>query len=222
MALTDFLKGIADAIREKKGTTETINAQDFADEIRGLSAGGGGGRTALSMLADMSITEVTEQDLQGATFLRDNLFYNVQTLSIATIPNTVKYTLANVFAYCKGLTKAVFKGDLEVASGNVIESRIFWNCDNVKKIIFEGNIKGAINYGIFQNCYNLEVVDMSHCTNIPTITGGETHFENVGTKVSGGTKVIIPDSLYDDWRLATNWVSFTNITYVKASEYTEA
>lgn len=39
--LGDFLSDIADAIREKKGTTEPINAQDFASEIASISGGGG-------------------------------------------------------------------------------------------------------------------------------------------------------------------------------------
>ena len=40
--LQDFLTDIADAIREKKGTTEKINPQDFAIEIANLSSGGSG------------------------------------------------------------------------------------------------------------------------------------------------------------------------------------
>lgn len=36
--LTDFLTDVADAIREKKGTTEKINPQNFSDEIRSLGA----------------------------------------------------------------------------------------------------------------------------------------------------------------------------------------
>ena len=39
--LGDYLKDIADAIREKKGTTEPINAQDFASEIASIEGGGG-------------------------------------------------------------------------------------------------------------------------------------------------------------------------------------
>lgn len=34
--LTDFLTDVADAIRERKGTTEKINPQNFADEIKSL------------------------------------------------------------------------------------------------------------------------------------------------------------------------------------------
>lgn len=38
--LTDFLTDVANAIREKKGTTDPINPQDFGDEIRNMSGGG--------------------------------------------------------------------------------------------------------------------------------------------------------------------------------------
>lgn len=36
----NFLKGIADAIREKKGTSDPIAPIDFASEIKGITAGG--------------------------------------------------------------------------------------------------------------------------------------------------------------------------------------
>ena len=41
MELNSFLKGIADAIRSKKGTTEKINASNFASEIESISGSGG-------------------------------------------------------------------------------------------------------------------------------------------------------------------------------------
>lgn len=40
--LKDFVTDIADAIRAKKGTTDLINPQDFAEEIEGISGGGSG------------------------------------------------------------------------------------------------------------------------------------------------------------------------------------
>ena len=39
--LHDYLADLADAIREKKGTTEPINAQRFAEEIRTIESGNG-------------------------------------------------------------------------------------------------------------------------------------------------------------------------------------
>lgn len=40
--LTNFLTDVADAIREKKGTTEPINASEFDTEIASIEGGGGG------------------------------------------------------------------------------------------------------------------------------------------------------------------------------------
>lgn len=40
--LNEVMKETADAIREKKGTTELIAPVDFATEIKGITAGGGG------------------------------------------------------------------------------------------------------------------------------------------------------------------------------------
>lgn len=39
--LKDFLVDVADAIREKEGTTELINPQEFSERIRAISGGGG-------------------------------------------------------------------------------------------------------------------------------------------------------------------------------------
>lgn len=41
VTLNSFLTGIADAIRSKKGTTDKINASNFASEIASISGGGG-------------------------------------------------------------------------------------------------------------------------------------------------------------------------------------
>lgn len=46
--LKDFLTDVADAIREKKGTTDLINPQDFSAEIASIQSGGGGGAVAVS------------------------------------------------------------------------------------------------------------------------------------------------------------------------------
>lgn len=42
MILNETVAAIADAIREKTGKSELIKPVDFAEEIRGISAGGGG------------------------------------------------------------------------------------------------------------------------------------------------------------------------------------
>lgn len=48
--LGDYLSDIADAIREKKGMTEPINAQDFASEIASIKSDGGVGVNRVTYL----------------------------------------------------------------------------------------------------------------------------------------------------------------------------
>lgn len=41
MTLNEVMKDTADAIREKTGKSELIKSIDFAEEIKGITAGGG-------------------------------------------------------------------------------------------------------------------------------------------------------------------------------------
>lgn len=43
--LKDFLTDVANAIREKEGSSEPINPQDFSSRIQAIQTGGGGGDT---------------------------------------------------------------------------------------------------------------------------------------------------------------------------------
>lgn len=46
--LTDFLTDVANAIREKKGSSDPINPQNFSDEIASIETGGGGGASVVT------------------------------------------------------------------------------------------------------------------------------------------------------------------------------
>lgn len=63
MTLNEVMKETADAIREKKGTTDKIAPINFAEEIRGITAGGG----------ESGGSNVEYLDLSGDSPLRDAL-----------------------------------------------------------------------------------------------------------------------------------------------------
>lgn len=67
--LKDFVTDIADAIREKKGTTDLINPQDFSNEIRSLETGG----------------EVIKVDSLPDTNVENDKFYIVEELLLYII-----------------------------------------------------------------------------------------------------------------------------------------
>ena len=77
--LTDFLTDIADAIREKKGTTGTINPQDFSSEIASIESGGGGS----SAVTSASVSDVNFLDYDG-TILHS--YTKEQFLALSAMP----------------------------------------------------------------------------------------------------------------------------------------
>ena len=92
--LGDFLKDVADSIRTKTGTTETINAQDFSDKILSIQTGG----------------ENTLKKLLDATWSSAHLFENYSEFLIDDLiqPNdTENVTNMNyMFRSCVNLRSA--------------------------------------------------------------------------------------------------------------------
>ena len=77
--LTDFLTDIADAIREKKGTTGAINPQDFSSEIASIESGGGGS----SAVTPPSYSDVNFFDYNGTILYS---YTKEQFLALSTMP----------------------------------------------------------------------------------------------------------------------------------------
>lgn len=90
----------------------------------------------------------------------------------------------------------------------------------LKKAIFLGDIKtfngrtfGAVSNQSEYGQPQLELIDLSNCTSVPNLT--ETQLPT-----DPQLKIKVPDALYDDFIVATNWVTYAN-NIVKASEYVE-
>lgn len=90
----------------------------------------------------------------------------------------------------------------------------FQGCSSLQTVIYEGQAPN-IQTSCFRNCTSITKYDFRNCTTVPTLASVNT----LGHAT--GCQIIIPDALYDDWTTATNWVSLTAVTFVKASEYTE-
>ena len=125
--LTDFLTDVANAIRQKKGTNEPINPQDFSSEIASIQTGGG--ENKLPQLIDRSITEITADDLSGITSIGSNGFYNCTNLSLTSLPSEITSIGGYAFGSCTRLTSITFEG-----TPQTINSSAFKGCTNLTTI----------------------------------------------------------------------------------------
>lgn len=91
---------------------------------------------------------------------------------------------------------------------NSIGSSAFTNIKTIKTLVLSPSFTSIPFY--FSSS-TLDTLDCSAYTSIPTL-GGSTYI-----KLSTTGKIYVPDELYDEWIVATNWSSFAS-QIVKASE----
>jgi hypothetical protein len=274
--LHDFLQDVADAIREKKGSTDKINAQSFAEEIRSIESGGGEVQNTMGFTAEVyDATKISTDNFKtirvndGVTSLGTSVFSaykyieelylpkSVQTLSTGFIAvarlkkiqvedgNNTYDSRENCNAIIKkeslynrtttlvlggnltiipedveALSYACMQGALLIESIDVphkitsIPSYAIAECTALKRVLLKGAITNIASYAFYNNTA-MEVYDFTRCTSIPTLAGTSAF-----SKIPTTCKIVVPDALYDDWIVATNWSSLADYI-VKSSEYTE-
>ena len=156
-----------------------------------------------SFLKELKINE-------GVTSISEYAFNNCYYLTSITIPNSVTSIGREAFLNCN-ILKSITIPD-EVTS---IEVSTFENCSGLKIMTFGSGITTIKNYAFtsVSRC----VFDFRKATAIPTL-------ENVDAfiRTSSSKKIVVPDSLYDEWITATNWSSTSNNIVnciIKASDY---
>lgn len=201
MTLNEFLKGIADAIREKKGTTELINPQSFATEIKSIESGGGSITNGVEWLEVDSNNQLIKAKVYGdivpykgfssqdrlvslelsddITKLCDYACNGCKKLTIIKMSKNITYigkyslgnTAINSIEFPKGVT--------------TIESGVFAGCGSLVITKIPDWITMIGSYG-FQMCTSLKSLELPNgiyvsnssfvnCTGLTTVTFyGET------------------------------------------------
>lgn len=93
-----------------------------------------------------------------------------------------------------------------------LSNYMFQNTGSVEYVKLPNSIT-AITSRAFYQAYGLKVCDMSTFTSIPTLS-----VDNLFNSNQDDLQIIVPDSLYDDWIVATNWSNYASYI-VKESEY---
>lgn len=166
--LTDFLTDVADAIREKKGTTEKINPQDFSEEIRGIQSGEGGNATIeytdKTIFGPKSYKSVEIKE--GVKEIDRYALYYATNIESITVPSSITSWGTDSFAYSRvkrlelkdglqtlGLRMCYYCTSLEeinIPEGiEEVPERAFAVCNAVKKTTLPSTLKKIHIYAFY-------------------------------------------------------------------------
>ena len=229
--IQDLLHDVADAIREKKGTEELINPQDFGEEIRGIESGGG------NLNADLDIYSSTTYGPsnllsaivhEGVQELSLRAFFTANKLKSVSLPNSLLIIGESAFSGCKKLSE--ISGHEGVTS---IGASAFSECYVIKNLSFP-NVKSVGTYA-FRYCYALARIYLgAHLESINGYAFGDISnplvviIQNItppiiDAAVFSGTPnftVYVPDESVEDYKIATNWSAYAD-KIKPMSEYVE-
>ena len=159
--------------------------------------------------------------------IKTRMFYNCKSLKHARL-NNVKYIEDRAFCYCTSLE------DVNLEGVKTLGINSFYGCASFLEIIIPDSVT-SLGSGAFADCSNAEKIVIG--SGVPSI--GSLTFSNMTSckyfvfsdgrdeiptllskQAFNGTtgKIVVPDTLYDEWIAATNWSSIAS-KIVKASEY---
>lgn len=173
MALTDKIKAIADAIRTKTGTTDTMTLEEMPDKIINIPSGAkepyieetydeDGGLTSIKMVGQ-TVVRPYEFAYLGGSLTQINLPANITSIGMWAFVNDVYLRLtelpsgltvigANAFNNCKDISIT------EIPSGvTSIAANAFIDCVGLTAIRFLGT-PTSINATAFRNCTNIKEI----------------------------------------------------------------
>ena len=153
----------------------------------------------LALLANGTLTEITENDLMGITEISGYAFYYIKNLRSIEIPLGVNKIGSYSIAYCSNITHIEIPNSVEV-----ISFRAFSGCNNLTTVIFADNSKlVAVDEHAFTDCTSLTKVVLK-AKKPPSIQANT--FSNVPT-----TCVFeVPAESVEAYKSTANWSAFAN------------
>lgn len=153
--LSNFLTDVAEAIRAKKGTTETIAASDFDTEIESIESGGDSEleTSFMSMIDDSRGSNITVLP-HGLTTIGPHAFYSRTNLVSLSLPDSLIKIGNSAFHGCTNLS-------LEELPDSVttLDSYAFNNCTNLALKKLPKNLTAICTY-TFGSCSSLALSEL--------------------------------------------------------------
>lgn len=126
-----YIQDIADAIREKNGTSTTYKVSQMGAAVRAIEGSGGDQSDSekFKSLLNKTITEITADDLSGMSRINQYSFYQCKKLTKVIIPNGIISIGAYAFYNCTSIA------DINIPSSIInIASSAFYQCTSLTDI----------------------------------------------------------------------------------------
>lgn len=134
-------------------------------------------------------------------------FQYCSKLKLLTMSNNVTSVGANAFQYAASLC--------DIALSNKITSigdYAFSYCSDISKIKIPQNLTSLVG-ALFYGCLFVTLYDFRNHAAVPSLSSSSCF-----SGIRGDCKIVVPDELYDEWIIATNWSTYASYI-VKASEF---
>lgn len=203
MALTDKFTAIANAIRNKTGETALLTLDEMPQEIQSIQTGGGGSSEeyddiVLTFTPDSNEARIEVYETQSTGEIRDYAFYKCYKLQQISIPNITKIKVYS-FGECTALEEVVLPSVTQMIGNG------FRGCSNLHKAELD---KSLISFGSFAfRSTALDTLILKSETVCPL--NSTNVFQDC--PIEDGTGYIyVPQALIEQYKVATNWVTFAN------------
>ena len=103
------------------------------------------------------------------------------------------------FSFCRALVEITIPAD-----ATTFVAAAFSGDNALRRVTCLGDI-ASIPAQVFQRCYPLRFVDLTHCTAVPTLAN-----VNAFDQTHAQLEIRVPASLVDTWKAATNWSSLAD------------
>ena len=167
--LTDFVVDIANAIRERKGTSEPINPQDFSSEIRGLNIGGGNRWTGHADVEGLKAIGWTDEDI--AYYQENGVNWNEEDDQYHLVPEDNKalygvVTMDNIVLY---KNRIFYLPKIDISKKTSMEGA-FTACESLVAIpkLDTSNVTDMTR--MFDSCHSLVCVPLLNTQKVTTMT----------------------------------------------------
>ena len=214
--LGNFLTDVASAIREKKGTTDTILASNFDTEIasiesgvdineylsdtitKGTSSSGGWVKTIIKLRSPLTV--------EGTS--AEYMFYGCPLNELPQLDTSNVKDMTSMFDGCKNLTTIP-----QIDTSNVTRmNQMFYHCSNLTTIPQIDTSKVNSMTYMFGYCSNLTTIpqiDTSMVTNMAYMFNGCKSLTTIPQL--NGEKIIILSGAFSDCKLLENFNGIINL-----------